>query len=81
MKRTKKSDSEWLLVQLKALIGEQMKICNSEYKPYLCRLKETPQGYEEIENFCIRAFFETNMDVSEALTAKEQLLNPNYIIE
>jgi hypothetical protein len=77
----KKENKEWLLAKLKALIAEQVKMCNRDYKPYLCKLKETQEGYQEIENFCIRAFFETDMDVSDALTLKEQLLNPNYIIE
>jgi hypothetical protein len=77
----KKKNNEWVLIKVKALISEQMKMCNTEYKPYLCRLKETEEGYKEIENFCVQQFFETDMDISDALTLKEQLLNPNYIIE
>jgi hypothetical protein len=77
----KKNNNEWVLIQVKALIAEQMKICNSEYKPYLCKLKQTEEGYKEIENFCVQQFFETDMDISDALNLKEQLLNPNYIIE
>jgi hypothetical protein len=81
MKKNKESESQWLLAKVKALIAEQMKICNTQFKPYLCKLKETAEGYKEIEDFCIQQFFETDMDISDALTLKEQLLNPNYIIE
>jgi len=38
-------------------------------------------GYKDIEDFCIQAFFNTNMDVSEALVMKENLLNPNYLTD
>ena len=36
---------------------------------------------ESNTSICIQQFFETDMDISDALILKEQLLNPNYIIE
>jgi len=73
--------SEIIMLELKMLIAENLTFCNLESTPYLCALKETKEGYKEIEDFCIKAFFETDMDVSEALVIKENLLNPNYLTD
>lgn len=78
---TTKKRNEILMMELKMLIRENLNFCNYENTPNICSLKETEEGYKEIEDFCIKAFFETEMNVSEALVMKENLLNPNYIID
>jgi hypothetical protein len=70
-----------LLMEIKMLVRENLKFCDMKSTPYLCAYKQSEKGYKDIEDFCIKAFFETNMDVSEALAMKENLLNPNYFID
>ena len=82
MKKKKDNVSrEIMLIEIKMLIAENLKYCDANATPYLCRYKQTTEGYADIENFCIKAFFETDMDVSEALIMKENLLNPNYLTD
>jgi hypothetical protein len=70
-----------LLLEIKMLVRENLKFCNEKSTPYLCSYSQTKEGYNDIEDFCIKAFFETDMDVSEALIMKENLLNPNYLTD
>ncbi len=63
-----------LVMEIKMLIGENLKFCDEKSTPYLCAYKQSQEGYKDIEDFCIKAFFETDMDVSEALIMKENLL-------
>ena len=70
-----------LLLEIKMLVRENLKFCNEKSTPYLCSYSQTQEGYNDIEDFCIKAFFETDMDVSEALIMKENLLNPNYLTD
>ena len=72
---------EMLVMELKILIQQNLNYCNAKSTPYLCAYKETSEGMQDIENFCIKAFFETDMDISEALIMKENLLNPNYLTD
>ena len=82
MKKTNKKDSrEMLVMEIKMLVRENLKFCESKSTPYLCSYKQSEEGYKDIEDFCIKAFFETDMDVSEALIMKENLLNPNYLTD
>jgi hypothetical protein len=81
MKKEKTISRELLLIEIKMLIRENLEYCSSNSTPYLCAYKQTKEGYNDIENFCIQAFFNTNMDVSEALVMKENLLNPNYLTD
>jgi len=83
MKNNKKeaTSTDILLLDLKMLIRENLKFCDDKSTPFLCAYKETEEGYKDIEDFCIKAFFETDMDVSEALIMKENLLNPNYLTD
>lgn len=80
-KLTNDTKREMLVMELKILIKQNLNYCNSKSTPYLCAYKETIEGMQDIENFCIKAFFETDMDISEALIMKENLLNPNYLTD
>ena len=85
MKKTKSNNlsvsNEFLLMEIKMLVRENLNFCNKQSTPYLCSYSQTEEGYKDIEDFCIKAFFETDMDVSEALIMKENLLNPNYLTD
>lgn len=70
-----------LIMEIKMLVRENLKFCDEKSTPYLCSYKQSQEGYKDIEDFCIKAFFETDMDVSEALIMKENLLNPNYLTD
>lgn len=80
-KTNKKDSSEILIMEIKMLVRENLKFCDDKSSPYLCAYKQSQEGYKDIEDFCIKAFFETDMDVSEALIMKENLLNPNYLTD
>jgi hypothetical protein len=73
--------NEFLLMEIKMLVRENLKFCKQESTPYLCSYSQTEEGYKDIEDFCVKAFFETDMNVSEALIMKENLLNPNYLTD
>jgi hypothetical protein len=77
----KSNERDLLLIKLKKLIKDNLDFCDAESTPYLCNYKQTKEGYRDIEQFVIKAFFETNMSVSEALVVKENMLNPNYITD
>lgn len=77
----KRKERQLLVVELKKLIKDNLDFCDEKSTPYLCKHKETKSGYNDIEKFVIKAFFETNMGVSEALVVKENMLNPNYITD
>lgn len=77
----KKSRREFIIMEIKMLVRENLTFCNEKNTPFLCSLKQTEEGMRDIENFCIKAFFETDMDVSEALIAQEKLLNPNLLTD
>ena len=72
---------EEIMIRLKKLIKENLEFCDEEATPYICKLKDSESGYEEIETFVIKCFFETDLSVSEALTMKENELNPNYLTD
>jgi hypothetical protein len=75
------NDREIIMIKVKKLIKDNLEFCNEKSTPYLCRFKETKEGYENIEEFVIKAFFDTNMTISDALSMKENILNPNYITD
>lgn len=79
--KEKTMNRDLLLMELKVLIKSNLEYCNEQSTPYLCAYKQSEMGYKDIEDFCIQAFFNTNMDVSEALVMKENLLNPNYLTD
>lgn len=70
-----------LMVELKKLIKDNLEFCDEKATPYLCAYKQTKKGYKDIESFVIKAFFETEMSVSDALVQKENILNPNYLTD
>lgn len=74
-------DRKTLMVELKKLIKDNLEFCNEKSTPYLCEYKQSKKGYKEIEQFVIKAFFDTEMSVSDALVMKENMLNPNYITD
>lgn len=80
-KKKNNDERAMLMVQLKKLIADNLEFCDEKSTPYLCAYKQTPNGYKNIEAFVIKAFFETNMSVSDALVQKENMLNPNYLTD
>jgi hypothetical protein len=77
----KKKERQVLMVELKKLIKDNLEFCDAKSTPYICEYKQTERGYKDIEQFVIKAFFETDMSVSDALAMKENMLNPNYITD
>jgi hypothetical protein len=81
MKKQNLDERHALIGELKNLIKSNLEFCDKKSTPYLCEYKSTPKGYADIEEFVIKAFFETNMSVSDALVQKENILNPNYLTD
>ena len=76
LKRNKK-----LIEDLKFAIKEFLDFCNEKRTPYICSLKQTKEGYEEIENFVIKAVVRQGLGISEAFITYEKMLNPNTYID
>jgi hypothetical protein len=71
-----------LISELKGNINQYLEnFCDAESTPYLCDLRQSKEGYKQIEDFVIKAFFESDMSVSDALVQKENMLNPNYLTD
>ena len=73
--------SKAVILELKMVIKEYMDFCNEKNTPYVCKLKNTQEGYKAIEDFIIQSILETDMSVSEAIVQKERILNPNYLTD
>tara|TARA_R110000803_G_scaffold152490_2_gene217537 strand:- start:1015 stop:1275 length:261 start_codon:yes stop_codon:yes gene_type:complete len=78
MEENKKQE---IMIRLNKLIAGNLEFCDEESTPYICNLKQSKSGHKEIEEFVIKCFFETKLSVSEALTMKENELNPNYLTD
>ena len=67
------------LLELKHMISNYLRMCDEVTYPYLCKLINTPEGYEAVEEFCVRMFIQNKTTVGESLLIKEKSLNPNII--
>lgn len=55
-------------------------ICKGKATPYICDLKDTKDGREEIHQFVLNcAFNYDDFSIGEALMEMERTLNPNMI--
>lgn len=73
--------NEKLIEELKSAIKEFLDFCNEKRTPYICSLKQTKEGYEEIENFVIKGVVRQGLGISEAFLTYEKMLNPNTYID
>ncbi len=78
---TTSNKSEQVILELKMVIKEYMDYCNEKNTPYVCKLKQTKEGYKAIEDFIINMVIQTDKSVSEAIVEKERILNPNYLTD
>jgi|7_EtaG_2_1085326.scaffolds.fasta_scaffold272069_2 hypothetical protein len=69
------------IVRCKKILEKYLKYCNEKRTPYLCALKETKEGYKEIEDFVLQATIKGHNSVGEAIMDYERQLNPNYITD
>ena len=65
----------------KKILSQYLEFCNEKRTPYVCKLKSTPQGYKEIEDFVIQVVIRGGESVNYAIMEKERQLDPNYIID
>ena len=73
--------NEKLIGRVKRVLAEYLEVCNEERTPYICKLKETPQGYKVVEDFVIKVVIKGGNNVGFAIMEMERQLNPNYIID
>jgi hypothetical protein len=79
MKNYSTEQRQAFLLELKQMISNYLQMCDGESHPYVCKLIETPEGYEAIEEFCVRMFILHQTSIGDAINIKERTLNPNYI--
>lgn len=56
------------------------RFCNENDSFYVCRLKETEEGYKNLEQFVLRRMSKGDT-ISQAINLKERLLDPNRIVD
>ena len=56
------------------------RFCNENDSFYVCKLKETKEGYKSIEDFVLRRMSKGDT-ISQAINLKERLLDPNRIVD
>ena len=59
------------------LIDEYLKFCNEKSTPYVCKLKDTEGGVEQIKNYVINRMM-AGKPVGEAIMELERQLDPIY---
>ncbi len=67
--------------RVKKILSQYLEFCNEKRTPYVCKLKSTPQGYKEIEDFVVQVVIRGKESVNYAIMEKERQLDPNYIID
>ena len=66
---------------IKSRIADFLHYCNSDRTPYVCKAKETKEGYAMIEEYVLKAVVYNDRDITEAIMNYETLLNPNGYID
>ena len=56
------------------------RFCNENDSFYVCKLKETKEGYKSIEDFVLIRMSKGDT-ISQAINLKERLLDPNRIVD
>jgi len=73
--------SKKVIQGVKDILAKYLEFCNEKRTPYVCRLKSTPQGYKQIEDFVLKVAIRGKNKVGYAIMQMERQLDPNYIIE
>lgn len=67
-------------MRLEALVEKYLKdICTEKYSPFVCELKTTKEGIEDIKDFVLKEMVLNNMTIGEALREREKILDPNFL--
>jgi len=74
-------EAEDIIIECKKILAEYLEYCNEKRTPYLCALKETKEGYKEIEDFVLLSVCNGGNQVGQAIMDYERQLNPNYITD
>tara|TARA_R110001592_G_scaffold90231_2_gene265427 strand:+ start:1445 stop:1681 length:237 start_codon:yes stop_codon:yes gene_type:complete len=72
---------EILVTNIKSTIDKYLEYCNEENTPYVCKLKNTKGGVENIHNFILKCMFDKQMEMGESLSNLERYLDPNYLTD
>jgi hypothetical protein len=68
------------LKKLKDQIRQQLDLCDSADTPAVCQMKESPQGYADIEKMVIqKVLYGTNPSVADAIVEIENEYNINSV--
>tara|TARA_R110000751_G_scaffold145166_2_gene248864 strand:- start:444 stop:683 length:240 start_codon:yes stop_codon:yes gene_type:complete len=74
-------ESEQLIAECKLILSEYLEYCDEKRTPYVCALKQTKEGYKEIEEFVVHSVCMGGNTAGYAIMEKERQLNPNYITD
>ena len=69
--------TEQQMTRLKELIAIQLDSCNKLDWPYICHMKETPEGRKAIEEMTIEQCKASGISVGQAFDRIERAYNPN----
>lgn len=78
-----KENNERLMLKrrLEFMIHQYLEMCDEYNTPYLCRYIKDKEGYDEVVEFCVKMFILNQTSIGDALVQKENILNPNYLID
>lgn len=68
-----------LFDRAKKTIAAYLKDCDADTTPYVCKMKDTKQGYEELEQFILNLMCIESYTVGQAIMIKERQLNPSLL--
>ena len=74
-------ESEQLISEYKKIISKYLEYCDEKRTPYVCALRQTKEGYKEIEDFVLESVCMGGNTAGYAIMEKERQLNPNYITD
>lgn len=66
---------------IKLGLKQLLDFCDEDRTPYVCALKQTKEGYDEIERFVLNGVVRQGLGISEALITYEKMLNPNAYVD
>ena len=68
-----------LFDRAKQTISAYLKDCDSDTAPYVCKMKNTKEGYAELEQFILNLMCLEGYTVGQAIMIKERQLDPSLL--
>jgi hypothetical protein len=66
---------------IKSRLAEFLEYCDDDRTPYVCKARQTKEGYAMIEEYVLKSVVYNDKGIMEAVMNYETLLNPNGYID